>query len=284
MPVMLESRRRRRPRLALRQSGRRGRRPGGRGRGGGPLQPRDPGDQRPGQARVGYAQLLRPPGTLSALAPGAATVALIRRPRVTSSTCCTASTTGPCSCLAWTEPGRAAESIAFLEKMRFSMRRGGERPSGPAPGVGRAPVLVKPRGRHVRDSSLGGFEALLPEGAELAGAVGTVGRRGDADRRRQPRIFIDTDTRPSPMRSAPRWRPARRGGAPDEGLLPRPGDRGARPHARHARRAGWRCCTSTGRCQRAAGNGRPRGARRPGGGCSGLLSPPPRARPIIALP
>ena len=58
---------------------------------------------------------------LSALAPGEATTALILSPTGHIEHVLHGVDDGA-SFLAWTEPGRAAELIAFLEKMRFSMR------------------------------------------------------------------------------------------------------------------------------------------------------------------
>ncbi|MHA6508707.1 CAF17-like 4Fe-4S cluster assembly/insertion protein YgfZ [Tessaracoccus sp. Y1736] len=133
---------------------------------------------------------------LSALAPGAATTALILSPTGHIEHVLHGVDDGA-SFLAWTEPGRAAELIAFLEKMRFAMRvEVAARPDLRLAWVGhRVPVDASWR---ARDSELGGLEVFLPEGAELAGTVGTWALEAMRIAAGVPRIFIDTDYKTIP--------------------------------------------------------------------------------------
>ncbi len=101
------------------------------------------------------------------------------------------------SFLAWTEPGRAADLIAFLEKMRFATRVEITRREDLALHWAGHRVPLDPSWR-VRDSELGGVEVFVPEGAELAGTVGTWAFEAMRIAAGLPRIFIDTDHRTIP--------------------------------------------------------------------------------------
>lgn len=101
------------------------------------------------------------------------------------------------SFLAWTEPGRAAALVAFLDRMRFAMRvEVSRRTDLRVAWVGHR--VTVDRAWRVRDSEVGGLDVFLPVEGELAGTVGTWAFEAMRIAAGIPRIFVDTDFKTIP--------------------------------------------------------------------------------------
>ena len=125
--------------------------------------------------------------------------------------------------IAHTEPGQAAALVEFLDRMRFMMR------VEVADVTSELAVTWRPR---ERPRGLRGYELVprdqLTAYAEAAGpACGLWAFEALRIARGEPRLGLDTDHRTIPNEAG--WIGPRR--PPRQGLLPRPGDRRARPHA-----------------------------------------------------
>jgi folate-binding protein YgfZ len=133
---------------------------------------------------------------LSDLRPGEATTALILSPTGHIEHVLHGVDDGT-SFLAWTEPGRAADLVAFLERMRFAMR---------VEVSLRTDLRVAWVGHHVpreaawrvRDSEVGGLDVFLPAEAGLTGTAGTWAFEAMRIAAGVPRIFVDTDFKTIP--------------------------------------------------------------------------------------
>ena len=101
------------------------------------------------------------------------------------------------SFLAWTEPGRAAELVDFLGRMRFATRVDVQIRTDLTMVWAGHRVELDPAWR-VRDSELGGLDVFLPAQAELADTVGTWAFEAMRIAAGVPRIFVDTDHRTIP--------------------------------------------------------------------------------------
>lgn len=101
------------------------------------------------------------------------------------------------SFLAWTEPGRAAELVDFLGRMRFATRVDVQIRTDLTMAWAGHRVELDPAWR-VRDSELGGLDVFLPAQAELADTVGTWAFEAMRIAAGVPRIFVDTDHRTIP--------------------------------------------------------------------------------------
>lgn len=133
---------------------------------------------------------------LSNLRPGEATTALILSPTGHVEHVLHGVDDGA-SFLAWTEPGRAADLLAFLERMRFAMRvEVSRRADLRVAWVGhRVPLDAAWR---VRDSEVGGLDVFLPAEVELAGTAGTWAFEAMRIAAGVPRFFVDTDFKTIP--------------------------------------------------------------------------------------
>lgn len=101
--------------------------------------------------------------------------------------------------LGWTEPGRGADLVAFLDRMRFMMRvEVSLRDDLTLAWFGHQ--LTVPEGAVVRDSEIGGVDVFLPKGTELPDGVAVGMWAFDAARIEAgvPRIFLDTDHKTIP--------------------------------------------------------------------------------------
>lgn len=101
------------------------------------------------------------------------------------------------SFLAWTEPGRAADLVGFLDRMRFAARVEVTRRDDLTLAWAGHAVTLDPAWR-VRDSELGGLDVFLPAGAELVDTVGAWAFEAMRIAAGVPRIFVDTDHRTIP--------------------------------------------------------------------------------------
>lgn len=101
------------------------------------------------------------------------------------------------SFLAWTEPGRAAELVDFLGRMRFATRVDVQIRTDLTMAWAGHRVELDPAWR-VRDSELGGLDVFLPAQAKLADTVGTWAFEAMRIAAGVPRIFVDTDHRTIP--------------------------------------------------------------------------------------
>lgn len=133
---------------------------------------------------------------LSGLRPGEATTALILSPTGHIEHVLHGVDDGA-SFLAWTEPGRAAALVAFLDRMRFAMRvEVSRRTDLRVAWVGHR--VTVDRAWRVRDSEVGGLDVFLPVEGELAGTVGTWAFEAMRIAAGIPRIFVDTDFKTIP--------------------------------------------------------------------------------------
>ncbi|MDO5678092.1 MAG: folate-binding protein [Propionibacteriaceae bacterium] len=133
---------------------------------------------------------------MAQLAPGEATTALILSPTGHIEHVLHGVDDGE-SFLAWTEPGRAAALIEFLERMRFATRVEVARREDLRVVWAGHKVPLDPQWR-VRDSDLGGVEAFVPVGAEVEPTVGTWAFDALRVAAGVPRIFVDTDHKTIP--------------------------------------------------------------------------------------
>ena len=126
---------------------------------------------------------------------------------------------------AHTEPGLAAPLVEFLDRMRFMMR------VEVADVTDELAVAWRPARRRA-DAPLRPRPPRPPGGVRRRGGAGVrpVGLRGAADRARRAAVRA----RHRPPHDPQRGRLDRPGRAPGQGLLPRPGDRRPRAHARPA--------------------------------------------------
>ena len=135
---------------------------------------------------------------LDHLQPGEATTALILNPQGHVEHALNGVDDGE-RMLAWTEPGRAAAVVEFLDRMRFMSR---------VEVTHRTDLTLAWFGHQVpvadgwvrRDSELGGSDVFLPTDAELPEAtpVGTWAYDAARIAAGIPRIFVDTDHRTIP--------------------------------------------------------------------------------------
>lgn len=135
---------------------------------------------------------------LRSLAPGEATTMLVLSPTGHIEHVLHAVDDGE-RLIGWTEPGRGAALVDFLDRMRFMMRvevglRDDVRPVWLGHQVPVAPGVA------VRDSELGGVEAFWPAGEALPDGVpvGTWAYEAARIAAGVPRIFVDTDHRTIP--------------------------------------------------------------------------------------
>ena len=102
--------------------------------------------------------------------------------------------------LGWTEPGRGADLVAFLDRMRFMLRvEVSLRKDLQLAWFGHQVAVGE--GVVVRDSELGGSEVFLPAGTALPEAgtpVGTWAFEAARIAAGVPRIFVDTDHKTIP--------------------------------------------------------------------------------------
>ncbi|TRY18607.1 folate-binding protein YgfZ [Tessaracoccus rhinocerotis] len=102
--------------------------------------------------------------------------------------------------LGWTEPGRGAELVAFLDRMRFMMRVEVElRTDLEVAWYGHQ--VPAPEAAVVRDSELGGSDVFLPAGTPMPPEAVPVGMWAFEAARIAagvPRIFVDTDHKTIP--------------------------------------------------------------------------------------
>lgn len=99
--------------------------------------------------------------------------------------------------LAWTEPGRVDDLIAFLESMRFAMRVDVRRRDDLRLAWVGHRVMI-PDGWRRRDSEIGGSDVFVPVDEELEPNVGTWAFEAARIAAGVPRIFIDTDFKTIP--------------------------------------------------------------------------------------
>lgn len=99
--------------------------------------------------------------------------------------------------LAWTEPGRGAELVSFLDSMRFAMRVQVRVRDDLSLAWAGHQVELDPAWT-VRDSDLGGVEVFLPRGAQLQDTVGMWAFEAQRIAAGVPRIFVDTDHKTIP--------------------------------------------------------------------------------------
>lgn len=133
---------------------------------------------------------------LSGLRPGESTTALILSPTGHIEHVLHGVDDGT-SFLAWTEPGRAAELVDFLGRMRFATRVDVQIRTDLTMAWAGHRVELDPAWR-VRDSELGGLDVFLPAQAKLADTVGTWAFEAMRIAAGVPRIFVDTDHRTIP--------------------------------------------------------------------------------------
>lgn len=133
---------------------------------------------------------------LSDLAPGAAADALILSPTGHIEHVLHGTDDGT-SFLAWTEPGRAEQLVAFLERMRFTLRVEVVRRDDLRL-VWLGSQIPVPHDGRSRPSALGGREVFAPADALPEASVGTWALEAQRIAVGVPRIFLDTDFKTIP--------------------------------------------------------------------------------------
>lgn len=101
------------------------------------------------------------------------------------------------SFLAWTEPGRAAALISFLESMRFAMRVEVRRRDDLRL-VWMGEAVERDESWRWRQSEVAGVEAFVPVDAAVVPDVGTWAFEARRIAAGVPRIFVDTDFKTIP--------------------------------------------------------------------------------------